>query len=124
METPKVYLYSRFSSASQEDGDSLNRQLTQAKHYAESNGLILDESLNLQDKGISAFRGKNKSQGSLGLFLSLVKAGKIEKGSVLLAESMDRISREQPGDALFQFLNLIYSDITIITTEDDTVYNR
>ena len=54
----------------------------------------------------------------------MVKAGKIKKDSVLLVENLDRISREQPGDALFQFLNIIYSDITIITTSDDTIYNR
>jgi len=124
METQKAYLYSRFSTADQESGNSLERQVEQSKLYALAHGLTIDESLTLQDKGISAFRGKNKSQGSLGLFISLVKAGKIEKNSVLLCENLDRISREQPGDALFQFLNIIYSDITIITVEDNTVYNK
>jgi hypothetical protein len=48
----------------------------------------------LQDKGISASTGRNLSPDSvLGNFLKLVENGEIEKGTVLVVESMHRIFR-------------------------------
>jgi DNA invertase Pin-like site-specific DNA recombinase len=42
----------------------------------------------------------HKSKGALGQFLKLVEQGCIAKGSTLLVENMDRLSREQVLDAL------------------------
>ena len=80
-------------------GDSLRRQEQASKRYAEQHGLRLIEDFKLEDIGVSAFKGANVTSGSLGRFLDLVKAGDIAKGSYLLVESLDRISRQQVLDS-------------------------
>ncbi|MGA2935987.1 MAG: recombinase family protein, partial [Syntrophobacteraceae bacterium] len=91
--TPKAYSYIRFSTPDQLNGDSLRRQLDLSKRYAAQHGLVLDENLNLQDLGLSAYHGEHR-EGALGRFLELVKGSRISEGSVLLVESLDRLSRE------------------------------
>jgi len=117
----KAYSYIRFSSKEQAKGDSLERQTEAAKEYAQANGLVLDTSLNMHDLGISAFKGKHKTKGALGNFLRLVEAGKIEKGSILIIENFDRLSRENASDALPLFLNLINSGIELVTLDNKIV---
>jgi len=45
---------------------SLERQLTGTRKYCEENNLILNETLNFNDLGISAFKGDNHGLGDLG----------------------------------------------------------
>jgi DNA invertase Pin-like site-specific DNA recombinase len=71
---------------------------------------------------VSAFRGKNVAEGRLGRFLEEVKAGRIEQGSVLIIESLDRLSRQEPRKALEVFLAIINAGITIATLADDHEY--
>jgi DNA invertase Pin-like site-specific DNA recombinase len=96
---PRCYSYIRFSTPEQLKGNSLLRQLELSKKYADENGLYLDESLTLKDLGLSAFSGEHRKRGELGIFLNMVKKGKIPNNSVLLVESLDRISREQVLDS-------------------------
>jgi DNA invertase Pin-like site-specific DNA recombinase len=86
------------SSAEQVKGDSLRRQLERSRLYAEKHGLALDESL--QDLGVSAYRGTNRIKGALFGFLKLVRAGRVPRGSYLLIENLDRLSRENAYDAM------------------------
>ena len=51
-----VYSYIRFSSAEQANGHSMDRQMDYAKKYAETNNLLLDESLTMKDEGLSAYQ--------------------------------------------------------------------
>jgi DNA invertase Pin-like site-specific DNA recombinase len=90
-----AYSYIRFSHPDQAKGDSLRRQLDVSREYAAKNGFTLNESFNLRDLGISAFRGKNRTIGALKKFLDAALAGKIEKGSALIVESYDRLSRQK-----------------------------
>ena len=89
----KAFSYSRFSSPEQRKGDSLRRQVEASRKFAQAHGLELDEGLS--DIGISAYRGANRYKGALARFLQLVREGKVPKGSFLLVESLDRLSREQ-----------------------------
>ena len=67
-----------------------------------------------KDEGISGFRGKNFShESALSAFLKLVDNGQIEKGSVLILESMDRLSRESSRKCLPKFLEIINRGIAI-----------
>jgi DNA invertase Pin-like site-specific DNA recombinase len=77
----------------------------------------------MQDLGISALKGKNK-KGALGQFLQLVKDGKIASGSVLIVENLDRLSREQPINALSQFINIIQAGIKLVTMQNDQEYTQ
>jgi DNA invertase Pin-like site-specific DNA recombinase len=93
-EVPKAYSYMRFSTAEQSKGDSLHRQTMMAREWSERQGIPLDTELSLTDKGISAYHGANAETGELGAFLAAVSIGAVPKGSWLLVESLDRISRD------------------------------
>lgn len=120
----KAYSYIRFSTPDQLKGDSLRRQIEQTEQYCKENNLVLDESLNLRDLGLSAFTGTHKTKGALGKFLELIDNGKIEAGSVLIVENLDRLSREQVSDALSQFTSIIKAGIKIVTLMDGMEYDQ
>lgn len=103
-------------------GDSLRRQEQASKRYAEQHGLRLIEDFKLEDIGVSAFKGANVTSGSLGRFLDLVKAGDIAKGSYLLVESLDRISRQQVLDSVPVFFDIVKSGINVVTLADNHIY--
>nr|WP_259346500.1 recombinase family protein [Vibrio rotiferianus] len=65
-----------------------------------------------------------KKRGAFGAFLTLVEEGIVKPGSVLIIESLDRMSREQPYKAQSTLNDLINADITIITTMDKKVFNK
>ncbi len=48
------------------------------------------------DEGLSAWKGEHVEKGSLGHFLAEIKVGRIATGSILIAENLDRISRQGP----------------------------
>jgi DNA invertase Pin-like site-specific DNA recombinase len=77
----------------------------------------------LEDLGMSAFKGKNRTEGALAGFLAAIKKGQITKGSTLLVESVDRLSREDVVRALSQFLEIINAGVTVVTLMDEMVYN-
>lgn len=109
-----AYSYTRFSSIEQAKGDSLNRQTNLAVDYCKRNNIKLDTSLSLKDLGVSAFTGKNES-GALGEFISQVNKGRIPKGSYLLIENLDRLSRREPAKSMLLLLNLINQGIKVVT---------
>ena len=59
-----------------------------------------------------------------GAFIGDVEANRVSKGSVLLVESLDRLTRQQIGDALELFLKLLRLGITIITRTPEQVLDR
>jgi DNA invertase Pin-like site-specific DNA recombinase len=118
----KAYSYIRFSSEKQRKGDSLRRQLEDSEVYAAANGLTIDTTLKFRDEGLSAYDGANLEKGDLGKFIEAVKTGKIERGSHLLVESLDRLSRQKVDVALRMFLDLLHSGITIHTVKDRQKY--
>ena len=117
----KAYSYIRFSTPEQAKGDSLRRQLEAARKFAASNELVLDESL--RDEGVSAFRGRNRKNGSLGAFIKKVEDGVVPSGSYLIVENLDRLSRQEVPIALRLFLTLIEYGIVIVTLSDDKIYS-
>jgi DNA invertase Pin-like site-specific DNA recombinase len=119
-----AYSYVRFSTPQQLKGDSLRRQLEASARYVSENGLVLDETLNLPDLGISAYRGKNVERGALGAFIKAIEAGRVQVGSYLIVESLDRLSRTEVIDALEPFLKIIRAGINIVTLVDDHVYSK
>jgi DNA invertase Pin-like site-specific DNA recombinase len=119
---PKAFSYLRMSTEQQLKGDSLRRQKEKSQAYAQEHGLVLVESL--QDIGVSAFRGANKERGALREFLDLVEEGRIEKGSYLLLESLDRLSREQLRKAMPLLLSLINAGIIVVTLCDGKIYDE
>ena len=117
-EEPKAYSYMRFSTLEQGKGDSLNRQTTMAREWSERKGVPLDRELNLTDKAVSAYRGANAETGALGAFLDTVKAGAIPRGSWLLVESLDRISRQVVRKAARTIEDIVDAGITVVDLSD------
>ncbi len=119
---PKAYSYLRFSHPSQAKGDSFRRQSEMAPAYAKRHGLDLDETLTFKDSGISAFRGKHAQEGALAAFLNAVETGKIRKGSYLLVENLDRLSREKVRIAYRQMTDILARGVNIVTLFDNKTY--
>ena len=119
---PKAFSYLRMSTDLQFKGDSRRRQLEASRAYAETHGLHLAEEAQLEDIGVSAFRGDNLRDGALGQFLDAVKRGAVEPGSYLLVESLDRLSREQVATAQATFLSIVQAGINLVTLMDGKVY--
>lgn len=118
----KAYSYVRFSTLDQIKGDSQRRQTDAAAQWCKRNGVELIQSY--KDLGVSAFRGKNAETGALASFLSLVRAGRIAKGSYLIVESLDRISRNSIMEAFDVFRDIIKGGIKLVTLSDGQVYDR
>jgi DNA invertase Pin-like site-specific DNA recombinase len=72
---------------------------------------------------VSAYKGANVKEGALGRFLDAAKAGKIPRGSFLLVESIDRISRQEITKALTLFLSIIDAGINLVTLNDEHIYS-
>lgn len=119
---PRAYSYLRMSTDLQLKGDSRRRQLELSADYASEHGLELVDGAQLEDIGVSAFKGANITGGALGGFLKAAEAGKIERGSYLLVESLDRISRQEVRKSLKVFLSIIEAGITIVTLTDKRQY--
>lgn len=118
--TAQVYSYNRFSTLEQRNDSSQRRQREFAEKIAEEHGLTINEVLVFSDHGKSASNNK----GNFGAFLEAVEAGKVAKGSILIVESFDRLSRENAMRAQEDITALIEKDITIITSNDGSAYNK
>jgi len=95
--------------------------MEKAERYALEHGLdLVDDSY--MDLGVSAYRGRNKDAGALADFLQAVEDGVVEKGSFLLVESMDRISRERPRKAVRLLEDICERGIVLVTLGDGKVY--
>ena len=69
--------------------------MTETRKYCDENNLILNETLTFRDLGISSTYGANLEHG-LGDFLQACEDGLIPKGSALVVEALDRLSRQRP----------------------------
>jgi len=120
----KAYSYIRFSTPEQMKGDSLRRQTEAAAIYAAANNLDLDQTLTFEDLGKSAFRGANAQTGALSAFRRAVEDGVIATGSVLLVENLDRVTRQDPWDAMAVFKGILDAGVSIVTLQDRREYSR
>ena len=118
-----AYSYIRFSHEEQRLGRSEERQLEAAERYARENGMKLDYSLK-PDRAISAFRGKHRKKGNLAAFVKKIHSAEVKAGSALIVESLDRLSREEPENALYFLLDLIHNGIEVHCILDQKVYRN
>ena len=115
----KAYSYTRFSTPEQAKGDSTTRQTLAAQRWCERHGVELDSELTFRDEGVSAFEGMNAEKGDLGAFLRAVENGDVPKGSYLLVESLDRISRQKPHKAVRLMGDIIERGVTVVDLSDN-----
>jgi DNA invertase Pin-like site-specific DNA recombinase len=123
----KAFSYIRFSSPQQAEGDSYNRQHRLAVAYCKENklDLVSDTEYTFFDSAKSAFDGTNVDANSeLRRFLNLVETQAIPRGSVLIVESLDRLSRQSLREALPRFIDLLNAGITIHSLNDNRTYTE
>lgn len=121
----KCFLYSRVSSDAQISGDGLVRQEDKLKQYLLQNA----ERLNLStidyeilvDSGISGWKDSNMGDtAALGQLFMRVESDEIDD-SVLIVESLDRFSRENPFRVAGYISKLAEHGIDIIDVENNLV---
>ena len=122
MSKKKAYSYLRISTPAQEMGDGVRRQIEGSIRYAQEHGYELVETF--QDLGVSGFKGKNSKEGALGEILKAIDDGRIEPDSVLIVESLDRLSRESALEAFSQFSGILAKQIAIVTLMDGQFYTK
>lgn len=118
----KAYSYLRISSDRQKQGGGIKRQMEASAKWAEDNGYELAETI--ADEGLSAFTGTHAKKGGFARFLAAVDSGAVERGSILIVESLDRLSREKVMDAFDQFRDIVKRGINIVTLVDGQVYSE
>lgn len=112
-----AYSYVRFSSSEQAKGDSLRRQTEAAQDWCKRHRVVLDQGTTLHDLGQSAFLGEHRTNAdrcALAGFLKLVEQKRIPRGSYLVIENLDRLSREHVQPALLLVLGLLQAGIRIV----------
>lgn len=119
---PVAHSYIRMSRPEQMRGDSLRRQTENARAWADKRGIVIDETL--RDIGVSAYRGKNRTSGALAAYLRMVEDGRVARGSYLIIESLDRLSREAVLETVPRFIDLINAGIVIVTLMDEQEYSK
>lgn len=120
---PRAYSYLRFSTPEQAKGDSYRRQSELARDYAARQGLDLDDRLTFHDLGVSGFRGANSETGRLADFRAAVTGGLVARGSYLLVESLDRVSRQAARRALRVLEEIVDLGVAVVTLNDGRVYD-
>src|SRR5262245_42966948 len=112
-----AYSYIRFSHPDQAKGDSVRRQTEAVADWCQRHRVHLDTATTLCDLGTSAYLGKhreNPDRNALAAFLKLVESGRVPRGSFLVIENLDRLSREHIRPALTLLLNLIEAGVRVV----------
>ncbi|RAM61230.1 recombinase family protein [Herbaspirillum rubrisubalbicans] len=105
MKFNKVYVYVRFSSDAQAEGNSLARQRELAQGYIAKLDVDARDVQWVEDAGTSAYSGAHLHTGELGKLLKLLeKEGAV--GKLVIFESVDRASR-QGSLGFFKILNML-----------------
>lgn len=119
---PKAYSYIRMSTDVQLQGDSLRRQLAASQRYAADHDLELVSPI--EDIGVSGYRGSNREFGNLARFLEQIDGGLVERGSYLIVESLDRLSRQNVLQAFSLLGQIIGKGIKVVTLMDGQTYDE
>src|SRR5262249_36337973 len=108
-------------SPAQTDGDSIRRQTALARGWCDRNGATLDTRATYEDRGTSGFRGKHRESGMLRRFLDDVESGHIPRGSTLLIENLDRLSREKPVVGVNVLTGILLAGVRIVQLSPDEI---
>jgi DNA invertase Pin-like site-specific DNA recombinase len=120
----QVISYTRFSSPRQARGDSVRRQTALAEDWCVRHDHTLDMSLRLTDEGKSGWSGANMRTGALAALLQLANDKRIQPGTILLIEALDRLTRTDLTVAVPLLLQLLGAGLTIVTLQDGKEWTR
>ena len=125
--TPKPALrravsYIRFSSPGQEHGTSVERQLEVTKEFCKRHNLFIDEEI--EDLKTSGFKGKNATIGNLRTFIKAVEERKVPKGTVLVVEALNRLTRNSVTEATNLLTTILTNGVDIGLVTEDKIYSN
>lgn len=129
MKKPQAFSYRRFSDKSkQSNGDSMRRQMALTLAWCDRNNVELAD-LTYKDGGKSAFHGHHLEDPELGGLAAFLKAleqeaSPIPKGSYLIIESLDRLSRDNVTDALELLLRICRHVHVVQLLPHEIVYQK
>jgi DNA invertase Pin-like site-specific DNA recombinase len=111
-----AYSYLRFSSPQQATGDSIRRQTEARERWLQAHPNVpLDTSLVMTDAGRSGWDRKDSwDTYALAQFKQHITSRRVLPGSYLLVENLDRLSRENVGDATELFLYIVNRGIIVV----------
>ena len=116
-----AFIYIRFSTPKQEAGSSKDRQIEDCRAYLDRQGW--DEAEVIEDLGISAWKGNHLRTGNLGKFAQRVIDGEIPRGSVLVVQNLDRLSRQEPRKTQRWMEDMWDAGLRIASVRDGKVYD-
>jgi DNA invertase Pin-like site-specific DNA recombinase len=73
---------------------------------------------------VSAYSGDNASRGALAGFLAAAESGRIPKGSILLVESLDRLSRAAIPEAVGLLTSIVRAGVRVVSLIDGHEWNE
>jgi DNA invertase Pin-like site-specific DNA recombinase len=115
--TALAYSYIRFSTPEQAKGDSLRRQTELLDRWLAETGVKLDTTLTLRDEGVSGYTGEhreNPDRHGLACFLEAIRSNRVKRGSYLIVENLDRLSREDVVPAVNLFTGILIAGVRIV----------
>ena len=118
---PLAILYSRFSSEKQAGGDSVRRQNENATRFCDMHNLELSE-LTFKDWGVSGWKAVKRD--GLENLLDAVIEGRIPKGSYILVEAADRLSRRGWDHCLTLVKDLVATGCKFVTIDNGQIYDQ
>jgi DNA invertase Pin-like site-specific DNA recombinase len=114
--------YTRWSTASQTEGDSLRRQLAITEKWAADNGYT-QLNLTFRDEGRSGYSGSNR-KGDLGKLIDAIKDGTIPQGTVVVVELLDRLTRRDPLRALDLVREVVHAGCPVMCVNEGLLIDR
>jgi DNA invertase Pin-like site-specific DNA recombinase len=115
------YIYIRFSTPKQEEGSSETRQLDACRALIERKGWT--EIDVIPDLGRSAWKGNHLTKGNLGKFANRIFNHEIPRGSIIVCENLDRLSRQKARITLKWMEQVCDAGMQIATVTGDKLYN-
>lgn len=115
--------YIRFSSTQQVKGSSTARQKELVGAWLAKNSDYELSHLSASDLGVSGFTGRHLDCG-LGGILKAIEQGKIQAGTCLLIEAVDRLGRLKVLEMVHLFRGIVQAGITVCTLEDNRNYSK
>lgn len=120
---PRVISYTRFSSRKQARGLSYVRQIEAAREWCAKHGYTLEEEDQFKDLGVSGYSGANED-GDLGRLRDMLNSGEIPRGTFLIVEALDRITRQALPRAITLLMNLATGGLRVVTLSDGRVWDE
>jgi DNA invertase Pin-like site-specific DNA recombinase len=114
----QAIVYIRYSTKSQERGDSKRRQLEDCQAYCAAKGWPVVEVL--EDLGKSAWRGDHLTNGQLGKFAARLE---YPDDCVLVVERLDRLSRQEVRKTQRWLEDLCERGVKIAVVSGDRIYD-